>query len=262
MPENALDTKLLIDAAEDAGEIALKYFRKDFEVHDKGGDLGPVTEADLEINAMLAERLRGARPDYGWLSEESTDTAARLSRDRVFIIDPIDGTRSFVAGEPGFSVSLAVAERGRIVAAAVHLPARGETYAATLGEGAVMNGRRLSVTGPESLAEATVLTARIQMAPEHWPGGVPPMERHFRSSLAWRMSLVAAGRFDSMLTFRGCFEWDIAAGTLIAGEAGVHVSDGLGAQPFFNSPDAMVPGIIAAPPGLHAQILACRRPID
>ena len=201
-------------------------------------------------------------PDYGWLSEESTDTTERLEAERVFIIDPIDGTRSFVAGEPGFAVALAVAERGRVTSAAIHLPARFETYAATHGAGATKDGHPATCASPEDIAGATVLTSRVQMEPEKWPGGVPPMERHFRSSLAWRMALVAAGRFDAMLSLRDCFEWDIAAGALIAEEAGARVTDGAGQTPIFNSEAASVPGIIVAPEPLHTRILAHRQPID
>lgn len=258
MPDPDDDRALLQSAAEAGGEIALRHFRKDPTVYDKGDGLGPVTVADLEINEMLHERLGGARPDYGWLSEESPDTADRLAADRVFIIDPIDGTRSFINGDPGFSVSVAVAERGRITAAAVHLPARGETFAAARGGGATKNGEAIFGSGAADLEGSTVLTARVQMTSEHWPGGIPPLERHFRSSLAWRICLVAEGRFDSMLTFRRAWEWDIAAGALIAAEAGVHVTDGTGQDLVFNSKAAQQDGIVAAPKPLHARVMTHR----
>jgi myo-inositol-1(or 4)-monophosphatase len=230
------------------------------EVIDKPGDLGPVTAVDLEIDRMLHARLTEARPGYGWLSEESNDGTARLAAERVFLVDPIDGTRSFIAGEPGFAVALAVVERGRPVAGVVHLPARGATYSATAGRGAFRDGLPIAVSREHRVEKATVLTARKQMLAEHWPGGPPPMERHFRSSLAWRMCLVAEGRFDAMLTFRRAFEWDIAAGALIAAEAGGRVTNGLGAELSFNSPEAMQDGVIAAPEALHRRILAHRLP--
>lgn len=252
------DTELLIEAARDAGEIAMKHFRTDVETFQKPGDLGPVTVADLEINELLRTRLLAARPDYGWLSEEDADTAHRLDAERVFIIDPIDGTRSFIAGDTGFSVALAVAERGRVTAAAVHLPARDETFSAVAGQGAHKDGARIAASGVAEARKATVLTARKQMGEENWPGGVPPLTRHFRSSLAWRMCLVAEGRFDSMLTFRRAFEWDIAAGALIATEAGARVTDGDGGEMRFNSPEAMQAGVIVAPDRLHRQIMTHR----
>ena len=257
MPDPLTDTALLRDAANAAGEIAMKHFRTDVETFQKGDD-SPVTAADLEINAMLEVRLPAERPDYGWLSEETEDGTARLDADRVFIIDPIDGTRSFIAGEEGFSIAMAVAEHGVVTSAVVHLPARGETFWATLGHGAQKSGQAITASTVEDPAGATVVTARKQMMPENWPGGVPPLTRHFRSSLAWRMCLVAEARFDVMLTFRDAWEWDIAAGSLIATEAGAKVTDGQGGALKFNSPGAKQPGIIAAPHAMHARLLSHR----
>jgi myo-inositol-1(or 4)-monophosphatase len=259
-PEAEADRALLVAAAEAAGPIAMKFWRTDVETMHKPGDLGPVTEADLAINRMLEAELGAARPGYGWLSEESEDDPARLDAERIFIIDPIDGTRSFIAGEQGFSVALAIARQGVVTAAAVHLPARAETFSAALGGGAHKNGHAIAASACEAIADATVLTAKKQLDATNWPGGVPPLTRHFRSSLAWRLCLVAEGRFDTMLTFRRAFEWDIAAGALIAAEAGARVTDGDGGQLVFNAPDALHPGIIAAPDTLHGKILTHRRP--
>lgn len=257
-PAVEADRALLVAAAEAAGPIAMKHWRTDVETRFKPGDLGPVTAADLAINDMLVEELRSARPGYGWMSEESENDPARLDAERIFIVDPIDGTRSFIAGDTGFSVALAIAERGRVTAAAVHLPARGETFSAAVGGGALKNNEPIAASRQSALHEATVLTAKKQLEPQNWPGGVPPLTRHFRSSLAWRLCLVAEARFDTMLTFRRAFEWDIAAGALIAAEAGAHVTDADGAAFRFNAPDFMHPGIIAAPHALHGQILAHR----
>jgi myo-inositol-1(or 4)-monophosphatase len=259
VPDPGEDTRLLLDAATAAGRIASRRFRTPVEVREKG-DLGPVTDVDLEIDAMLHDRLLAARPDYGWLSEESEDGPARLSAGRVFVVDPIDGTRAFIAGEPGWAIALAVVENGRPVAAAIHLPVRGETYCATVGQGAFRDDRPIAASRRDRIDRATVLTARMQMLPEHWPGGPPPLERHFRSSLAWRMCLVAEGRFDSTLTFRRTWEWDIAAGALIAAEAGALVTDGRGGELRFNSPGAQQDGILVAPHALHARIMAHRLP--
>ena len=182
MPESDLD--LLIDAARQAGEIALYYKAKGLEVEHKPDDAGPVTQADFAVDNALRETLTAARSDYGWLSEESDDDTARLDAERVFIIDPIDGTRAFIAGDQGFSVALAIARKGVVISAAIHLPARDETFAATLGHGATKNGLPTSVTSADDLAKSTILAARVQMQPDRWPGGVPPLDRHFRSSLA------------------------------------------------------------------------------
>ena len=118
----ASDLALLIDAARKAGTIATGYFGNDPDVTDKPAGAGPVTEADLAVNRMLHDTLGAARPDYGWLSEETEDNADRLSTDRQFVIDPIDGTRAFIAGNRDWAHSLAVVEGGQVRAAAVYLP--------------------------------------------------------------------------------------------------------------------------------------------
>ncbi len=258
MPGN--DLALLTDAAVAAGTIAARHFGKGPRQWDKGDGQGPVTEADLEIDAMLRARLMGARPGYGWLSEESADDPSRLARASVFVVDPIDGTRAFIDGQRSFAHALAVVRGGAPVAAVVHLPLMDLTYAAALGQGAWLNGRRLAVPLRKGLEGARVLAARPQLAPELWPGGVPPVERHFRPSLAWRMALVAEGAFDAMLTLRRTWDWDIAAATLIAQEAGARVSDRQGHAPRFAGPDPRSDGIIAASPELHAALLARLRP--
>lgn len=256
MPETDLD--LIRDAALEAGRIAMRFFRNDPEVWDKGGAQGPVTEADLAIDAMLSAELQRARPDYGWLSEESEDGAARLGHERVFIVDPIDGTRSFVEGQTPFAQVIAVAEAGKVTHAVVHLPAKDLTYAAALGEGASCNGAVMRVSDNDAIEGADVLAAKTNLAAFHWDGPVPEVTRHFRPSLAYRMGLVAVGRFDAMLTFRDAWEWDVAAGTLLIEEAGGRVSDMHGDALRYNNPHPQVPGILAGNPGLHAALLARR----
>jgi myo-inositol-1(or 4)-monophosphatase len=245
------DLALLAEAARAAGEIALSYFRKAPDVWDKGSGLGPVTAADLAVDAMLRERLRAARPGYGWLSEETADAPDRLSARRCFIVDPIDGTRAFIAGEPSWSHSLAVCEDGRPVAGVVFLPVKERLYAAAAGAGATRDGAPIRVSG----GGRTVLASSASLRAERWPGGPPPLDRHFRPSLAFRLSLVAEGRFDAMLTLDPAWEWDIAAGALIAAEAGATVSDRHGASLVFNRAEPRCPGVVVAPPTLHATIL-------
>lgn len=249
------DLKLLEDAARAAGDVALRYFRADPEVWDKGDGQGPVSEADLAVNRLLEADLRAARPGYGWLSEETPDSADRLSCDRVFVVDPIDGTRAFLEGHENFSHSLAIVEGGRPVAGVVHMPAKGLTFAAERGRGATLNGQPIQASGRDRLDGAQVLAARPMMEPARWPGGVPPVRRVFRSSLAYRLCIVASGRFDAMVTFRDAWEWDIAAGDLICCEAGALVTDRTGGQPVYNSPGAMVPGMIAATPTVARGLL-------
>jgi myo-inositol-1(or 4)-monophosphatase len=250
------DLALLMDAAQLAGPIALSFWKSEPQAWDKPDDAGPVTEADLAVNDALHTMLTKARPDYGWLSEESEADASRLDARRCFIIDPIDGTRAFIAGQAGFAHSLAIAERDRIIAAVVHLPALDLTYTAHADGPAWLNGQpiRPSATGIQG---ARVLTYKSATDPEYWKGGrTPPFSREFRPSLAWRLCLVAEGRFDAALSVRHVWEWDIAAGSLIAQRAGAISTDRHGQPMCFNSPRAMVDGMVVAGPRLHGEMLA------
>lgn len=250
------DLSLLLDAADEAGRIAKKYFKNDPQQWDKGDNQGPVTEADLAINDMLEATLRPARADYGWLSEETEDNLARQDANRVFIVDPIDGTRAFIEGSKTFSHSFAISEGKRVVAAVVHLPLLGKTYAAEAGKGATLNGAPIQPSQRAEIEGASVLSNKMAMREELWPGGVPPIDRHFRSSLAYRLCLVADGRFDGMMTLRDTWEWDIAAGTLIVEEAGGSISAKTGETLAFNNPVPTQPGVIAGGQDIHEALLA------
>ncbi len=252
------DLALLIDAARGAGEIAMRHFRRAPEVWEKDAGQGPVTQADLEVNAMLEAELAAARPGYGWLSEETEDTPARLERDLTFIVDPIDGTRAFIEEKDAFGHALAIADRGEIVAGVMYLPARGELYAAARGHGATLNGAAIRTSTRDALTGAKVAAPRNQLKPEYWPGGVPDIVHTMRPALAWRLCLAADGSLDGMFTFRPVWEWDAAAGSLIASEAGAAVTDGAGRTPRFNSDTRRLDGIIAAPAPLTAEIIARR----
>lgn len=255
MPANDLD--LLIDAAQRAGEIATQFSGPEAKRWDKPDGAGPVTEADLAVNAMLEDMLPKARPDYGWLSEESEDNADRLSRDRVFIIDPIDGTRSFAAGSRTWAHALAVADKGVVTAAVIYLPQRDLLYTAARGQGARCNGAPIRPSTLTDLTSAEVLAARPILEPHHWQDGVVPgFNRSHRPSLAYRMARVADGGFDAMLTLRPSWEWDIAAGDLILREAGGHISDRVGLPLRFNNPQPQLNGVVAANLDLHRALIA------
>ena len=254
------DLALLDAAARAAGEIALRHFGAGPQVWDKGAGQGPVSSADLEIDAMLRDRLMGARPDYGWLSEETEDDLARLTRPRVFVIDPIDGTRAFLDGQDSFAHALAVIEEGRVVSAVVYLPRLGLSYTAQRGQGASLNGAPLQVSARYELTGAKVLASRLIFDTSHWPGGVPLLDRHFRPSLAWRMALVAQGQFDAMLTLRPTWHWDTAAGALLIEEAGGIVTAADGTALRFNTRDAQSQGVIAAGETLHHALMTRRAP--
>ncbi len=246
MPETDLD--LLLRAASRAAETATRFIGGPLDVRDKGDGQGPVTAADIAVNEVLEETLRSARPGYGWLSEESPQDPLRLSTPSTFIIDPIDGTRSFIDGSDTWAHSLAVATEGRITAAVVFLPMRDKLYAAAIGEGAQLNGAAIAPTTRAEITGAEVLATKPNIDPKHWPDGPPDFRRAHRPSLAYRMCLVADGSFDAMLTFRDAWEWDVAAGALILSEAGARVSDRAGRTLRFNTERAMTDGIVAGGP--------------
>lgn len=252
MPASDLD--LLTEAALEAGRIARRYWREDPQVWDKGGD-DPVSEADFAVDTYLKAELLAARPDYGWVSEETEDDPARLDAKRVFIVDPIDGTRAFVAGERTWAHSLAVAENGKVTAACVYLPVRDKLYLAGIGQGATLNGQPVTASSVGALDGASVLTPKVTMQDRFWKTGVPGFVRHFRPSLAYRLALVGEGRFDAMLTLRPAWEWDIAAGALIATEAGATVTDSRNRTLRFNSPARQTGGVVTAATPLHPLLI-------
>ncbi|MBM9596180.1 3'(2'),5'-bisphosphate nucleotidase CysQ [Roseitranquillus sediminis] len=255
MPDSE-DLDLLTAAAHSAAEIALRHWRTGPKVWDKGSGLGPVSEADLEVDRHLRQALLAERPGYGWLSEEGEADPDRLSAERVFIIDPIDGTRNYLEGEDSWAISLAVAGAGRVEAGVVLMPARDRLYAAVRGGGATRDGAGIRASRRTEIGDANVLAPRTALTADAWRGApVPQVRRHFRPSLAYRLCLVAEGRFDAMMTFRDCWEWDIAAGALIAEEAGATASDRTGAPLRFNTEFARTPGAVVAPAALHRDLI-------
>ncbi len=244
-------------AAREAGAIALRYFGKSPEAWEKDDGAGPVSEADLAVNAALEEMLGQARREYGWLSEETADGPERLERESAFIVDPIDGTRAFLKGTQDWSISLAIAERGEVRDAVIFLPAKNLMFRASKGHGAFLNDAPLATSARTDIDGAHLVGAKAMLQPQHWRDDTPPqLNHHFRSSLAYRMGLVSDGRYDAMMSLRPTWEWDVAAGHLMIEEAGGRVSDKHGNRAVFNQPDPRIPGMIGAGHALHPQIVA------
>lgn len=204
-----------------------------------------VCEVDLDVDAMLRDRLSALLPDAGWLSEETADDLARLSCERVWVVDPIDGTRDYIRDRPGWAVSVALVEYGQPVIGVLAAPARGELWLAQAGRGATRNAV------PIAAADRTTLPGARVPADD-----LPRVDRdltmvHKPNSIALRMAMVAAGEADLLATFRWGHDWDIAAATLIAREAGAKVTDALAKKLRFNTPRGESFGILATAPGIH-----------
>ncbi len=260
MIDLAADLALILKAARDAGALAEAERERGLKITHKDGG-SPVTSADLAVDAMLKVRLLAARPDYGWLSEETPDTPDRLTRRRIFVVDPIDGTVAFMKARPWWCVPIAVVEDGQPVAAVIHVPATGETYEAATGEGARLNGRPIAASDVDTLDDAAVLADARLMEGPHWPEPWPAMRYEKRNALAYRMALVASGAFDAAIALTPKWDWDVCAGALIASEAGAKVSDHHGRPWAFNRPDPRQASLVCSAPALHPLILRRTAPI-
>jgi myo-inositol-1(or 4)-monophosphatase len=249
------DLDLILDAAREAGELALKARAGGLKVWSKDGG-SPVTDADLAVDALLKERLRAARPDYGWLSEETVDDPARLTTTRQFVVDPIDGTVAFMKDKPWFAVSVAVVEDGRPIAGVVHAPALNETYAAVAGGGATLNGTAISPSDTDDLEDAAMLGDAKMFVHPVWANPWPAMRVESRNSIAYRVCLVAAGAFDAAVALSPKSEWDLAAADLIRAEAGACLTDHRGRGFSYNRPIPLVPSLVCANAALQPLILS------
>jgi myo-inositol-1(or 4)-monophosphatase len=243
------DLALLEDRVRAAGRIALRYFCGNYRRWSKEGG-SPVTEADLAIDAFLKSELNGARPDYGWLSEESMDDPSRLQCKEVFIVDPIDGTVAFMKGRPHFTICASVVKEGRPVAGVVFNPAADECFTAAWGLGARLNGVPIHAGSQTELSGARLLGNKTLLA--EWPVA----EVANFSSIAYRVVLVAAARYDAMISLTAKRDWDMAAADIVIGEAGGKLVGAEGAPLRYNGPGAVQGATIAAGPGLIGPILA------
>ncbi len=221
--QDEADLELLKDLGSEAGAIAMRYFRKNPEVWTKEGD-SPVSEADFAVDSFLKEKLLQARPEYGWLSEETDDNDERLNARRVFVVDPIDGTRGFIGGMDQWCVSIAVVEDRRPVAGILECPALNESITAFHGDGARLNGAAIAFdTSPKQKVVMTGPRAFTRAVGDGLPEEVE--KTPFVPSLAYRIALVAMGRVDVALARASANDWDLAAADLIAHEANARLSD-------------------------------------
>jgi myo-inositol-1(or 4)-monophosphatase len=254
------DESLLIAAVEAAGALALDYFGRGLKGTHKA-DNTPVSEADLAVDKMLRERLTKARPSYGWLSEETADNTDRLAAERVWIVDPIDGTRAFLAGRPDWTIAAALVERGRPVLAAVLNPPNSEMYTARLRRGTHLNGDPVIVNAPGRLDGSRIIMTKNDLKKASSPAPWPSVERMWINSIAYRLAAIAAGRADATFSLTAKSEWDLAAPVLLVQEAGGKVTDIAGRAFNFNQPVPLMSGLVAAAPALHDLLVARLRPL-
>lgn len=246
------DEDLLHAAVREAGEVVLEYFRAGARSWDKRPD-DPVSEADIAVDHLLHAKLRKPRPAYGWLSEESPIEPGEPG-EPYWAIDPIDGTRAFLRHKPEFCISAALVADGRPVLAAVFNPASGEYFQARKGKGASLNGRALRLQAAAPDRPLKLLASKRTFERHRWLRDWPGTEFHYVHSIAYRMALVAAGRYDVALSLAEKSDWDLAAADLVVQEA--HgVCSTPGGEPLRYSQGARrLPGVLAANPALHQAV--------
>jgi myo-inositol-1(or 4)-monophosphatase len=239
-----------IEAARAAGAVIRAVYDTAFAVRQKGHD-NPVTEADIQANECIREIVRREFPGDGWLSEETRDSTDRLARPRVWIVDPLDGTKEFVQRIPEFCVCVALVEAGEPIVGVSYNPIAEELFAAERGGGLALNGARAHVSSEASLTRARVLASRSEDKRGEWD----PYKRHLRveltGSVAYKLALIGAGRGDATFSLTPKNEWDICSGALLISEGGGSVTDREGRPLRFNQPDTRRSGLIASNGVLH-----------
>lgn len=261
------ELEVAIAAAREAGQAIARVFDRvragGIDVTDKGGDKGPLTEADLAADQILRERLTSAFPADGWLSEETRDDPARLARPRCWIVDPLDGTREFTLGMPEFVVSIGLAIDGAARLGVVHQPITGLTVAGIVD--ADGQGRAFTAEGPaRTTARASLDGARLLVSRnELEKGGFGPWEGKLvlepMGSVAYKLALVAIGRADATFTPKPRNEWDLCGGVAAVLAAGGRCSDGSGVAYRFNRADPLHHGVVGTNGPLHAAVLELMR---
>lgn len=252
----AKDLSLLKGAVRKAGEIAMaRYGREKLEVWTKPGN-EPVTEVDFAVNEALKKMLMGARPDYGWLSEESTDDKERLKKDRVWVVDPIDGTRAYIRGKPDFSINVGLLEKTQPVLGVTYAPALDKFYEGLVGEGAFLNGRKLRGSKKSNFSDFS-----LQSSPEYiqskkrWKTPWPEMKVSKCQSFALRLAAFAEGKTDAVLAATPKSEWDVVPGAVFINEIGGILCDQHGQPLIFNKSHPVLHQIVAVPPNLKKEFL-------
>jgi myo-inositol-1(or 4)-monophosphatase len=247
------ELEVAVEAARAGGAIVRKYYKGDYQVHEKAPD-NPLTVADTEADAAIKRLCLGAFPSDAWLSEETKDSPERLRHERVWIVDPLDGTKEFTQHIPEFCVCVALVVEGVVEVGVSYNPATDKLFAARRGHGTTLNGERVRCTDKTELASAVVLASRSEDKRGEWDPYKAHMDVKLTGSVAYKFALIAAGEADATFSLTPKNEWDICAGTLLVEEAGGVVTDRFGRPLTFNNRETLLPGLIAAGPGLWSPI--------
>jgi len=251
------DLALIEEAVRGAGEIARNAFvENDDDIWKKDKD-HLVTDTDIAVNNYLAGILKKARPNYGWLSEETKDDHSRHGCPRTFVVDPIDGTRAFIDRTPNFAVSVAVIENGVSIAGALFNPMKAEMYTATKSGGAFLNGKPITANDRGAIEDCEMVGYPRKFRRLGWPD----MNVSIANSMAYRIALVASGQRDATVAFTPKSDWDLAAAELIAKEAGAIITDLRGQSFRYDQEHTTEFGVICAGPNLHALLLERVKPV-
>ena len=244
----------LAEAVREAGALALSMFKTPLKNWTKGEALSPVSDADIAVDVLLRERLTGNNKPIGWLSEESVDDPARLDARYVWIVDPIDGTRAYIAGLPDWAVSAALVENGRPVAGCLYAPVSDEFFFAVAGQGATRNGAAIAVSPGAALAQARIAAPRRLL--DRLQAIAPPFAVMPRThSLALRLARVAEGTFDAGIAGGSSHDWDLAAADLLVHEAGGALTSFAGVAVTYNRPVPRHGMLVAAGRDRHAALV-------
>ena len=246
-------SRILIDAVREAGALALDMFGRELKTWTKSGS-SPVCEADIAVDRLLRARLTAAAPDYGWRSEESGDDPARLAAKRVWIVDPIDGTRAYIRGLADWSVAAALVESGRPLLGVIFAPVEAALFAAAAGHGASVNGTAIRASEGSKLEGASVAGPHRHL--ERLAAAVPGIETVEKiHSLALRFARVAQGTLDVAFAGRSSNDWDLAAADLLVHEAGGALTDIEGRILTYNRADPVHEALVAAGRTRHRALL-------
>ncbi|HLK12873.1 MAG TPA: 3'(2'),5'-bisphosphate nucleotidase CysQ [Candidatus Binatia bacterium] len=254
MTRFAREREVAIAAAREAGAAIRRHYEGVIEAREKSHD-SPVTAADLEADAIIRARIAAAFPDDGWLSEETADSTERLGKRRVWIVDPLDGTKEFIQHIPEFCVCVALVEAGRPIVAVEYNPAADRLYVASRGDGTTVNGTAARVSTTARVADAVVLASRSEDKRGEWDAFKPRCRVTLTGSVAFKLAELASGRGDATFTLTPKNEWDICAGTLLVEEAGGRVTGLDGAPLAFNQRSVLRPGMVASNGVLHEAVL-------